>query len=347
MNIELIGISLEKIYGEGKINKMKTAIVTGCLGQDGSYLVEYLRSLDYHVVGITRRRSSDALSYGFLSALRNDPHFELYHGDITDPVFITDLLCKYFPDEYYNLAAQSHVHHSFSNPIDTFNIDALAVVNVLSLIEKHSRNTKFYQASTSELFGGLNCPFKGYTEESPLYPRSPYGVAKLAAHWATINFKEAYGLYACAGILFNHGSPRRGLDFIERKITNTVAKIKLRKTKKIVLGNLDAYRDLGHSKDYVKAQHLMLQQDVPQNYIIATGKTYQIKDIVTLAFKVANINYPEDYIEFDERFLRPSEVPYLLGNPEKALNELSWKPDYNLETLIEEMYRNDLELEKR
>lgn len=324
---------------------MKTAIVTGALGQDGSYLVEYLRSLNYHVVGITRRRSSDALSYGHLKHLRDDKHFELYHGDITDPIFITDLLCKYFPDEYYNLAAQSHVAHSFKNPIETHINDGMAVVTQLSLIEKHSPGTRFYQASTSELFGGLNCPVTGYTEQSVFYPRSPYAVAKLTAHASVINFREAYGLYACAGILFNHGSPRRGLDFVERKITNTIAKIKLGLSKEIMLGNLDAYRDLGHSKDYVRAQHLMLQSN-PNEYVIATGKTYQIKDIVDIVFELSGIKNKEDYIKFDPKMLRPSEVPYLLGNPNKALQELDWKPNYNLISLLEEMYENDFNLLK-
>lgn len=325
---------------------MKTAIVTGALGQDGSYLVEYLRSLNYHVVGITRRRSSDALSYGHLKHLRDDKHFELYHGDITDPIFITDLLCKYFPDEYYNLAAQSHVAHSFKNPIETHLNDGMAVVTQLSLIQKHSPNTRYYQASTSELFGGLNCPQAGYTETSPFYPRSPYAVAKLTAHASTINYREAYGLYACAGILFNHGSPRRGFDFVERKITNTVAKIKLGLEKGILLGNIDAFRDLGHSKDYIIAQHLMLQQNHPQEYIISMGYTHQIKDIVNIVFDIAEIRNKEDYIRFDPKMLRPSEVPYLLGDSSKARIELDWKPTYTLQSMLEEMYENDFNLLK-
>ena len=322
-------------------------MITGCLGQDGSYLSEYLISLGYYVVGVSRRSSTDALSYGFLEHLKDHERFELIHGDITDPMFLTEVICKYYPDEFYSLAAQSHVGHSFTNPAMTFQIDAASVVNILSLLQKHSPSTKFYQASTSELFGGLKCPKTGYTEESLLHPRSPYGVAKLAAHWSTINFREAYGMYACAGILFNHGGPRRGLDFVERKVTHDVARIKLNLQESITMGNIDAYRDWGHSKDYVKAMHLMLQQETPKEYVIATGEAYSIKDLLEATFLLADLGDYQQYIKFDEKFMRPSEVDYLKGNPSKAKKELNWKPEYNFYKLIEEMYLEDLKNLKR
>ena len=320
---------------------MKTAIVSGCLGQDGSFLTEYLRSLDYHVVGITRRHSSDASSYGHLKHLRDDKYFELHHGDINDPIFLTDLICKYQPAEWYALAAQSHVGQSFKEPIETFTTDATATILQLALLQKHSSDTRFYFAATSEIFGGLNCPKTGYTEQSPFYPRSPYGVAKLASYCATINYREAYGMKACSGILFNHGSPRRGFDFIERKITNTVAKIKLGLVDKIVLGNLDAYRDLGHSKDYVRAQHMMLQRDKFEEFVISTGETHQIREIVDVVFKLAGIYDYEQYIHFDSNLMRPSEVPYLLGDSTRARTLLGWKPSYDFHTLLDEMYKSD------
>lgn len=321
---------------------MKTAVVTGVLGQDGSYLTEHLINLGYRVVGITRRHSSDAESYGHLKHLRNNDMFVLLHGDIVDPIFLTEVITKYKPDEWYSLAAQSHVGHSFSNPIDTFNIDANSVVTQLALLHKHSPSTRFYQASTSEMFGGIDCPLAGFDEDSPFHPRSPYGVAKVAAHWATINFREAYGMYACAGILFNHESPRRGLDFVTRKITNKVARIKLGDTDKLVIGNVDAYRDWGHAKDYVQAMHLMLQ-DKPDEYVISTGEVYQVRDLLKLTFEIAGLGNWEDHVKFDEKFMRPSEVPYLKGNSFKARKQLNWKPSYNFVTLIEEMYKLDLD----
>lgn len=320
---------------------MKTAIITGVLGQDGSYLAEYLLSLNYHVVGISRRKSTDAENWGFLNHLKNHPHFELIYGDITDGNFITDLLIKYYPDEFYNLAAQSHVGYSFENPIYTMQVTGEAPLLILSLIHKHSSSTKFYQASTSELFGGINCPVDGYTEESPFHPRSPYAVAKLAAHWGTINYRESRNLFACCGILFNHGSPRRGLDFIERKLTKSIAALQSNNINKIKLGNLEAYRDLGHSKDYVKAMHLMLQQDVPKEYIISTGKTYNIKYILEKVAELANIKNIYKYIEFDPKLMRPSEVPYLLGDCSLAKKELNWTHSYDIDKLLAEMYHSE------
>jgi len=321
---------------------MKTAIITGALGQDGSFLSEHLLELDHKVYGITRRKSTDADSWGFLEHLKGNPNFKLIHGDITDPIFISNLISDIKPTKLFNLGAQSHVGYSFQNPYTTFETDACAVVHMLSALQKHSPATRFYQASTSELFGGINCPSAGYGEISPFHPRSPYGVAKLASHWSTINFREAYGMFSCAGILFNHESQRRGLDFVTRKVTNGVARIKAGLDTKIVMGNIDAYRDWGYAKDYVKMMNLMLEADVPQEYVIATGKAYSIKNLLELSFSLVGIDNWEDYVEFDERFMRPSEVPYLLGDPTKAERELGWVPETSFESLIKIMLESDL-----
>jgi len=324
----------------------KKAIITGVLGQDGSYLAEHLIDIGYEVFGITRRRSSDALSYGFLNHLRDDPRFRLLHGDISDYPFISNVISDIKPEKFFNLAAQSHVGHSFSNPLATFETDANAVVGILSAIKKDSPKTKFYQASTSELFGGISCPESGYDERSPFHPRSPYGVAKLASYWSTVNFRESYGIFACNGILFNHGSPRRGLDFFERKLSYNVAKIKLGLSSKIVFGNLDAYRDLGDSRDYIRAMNLMLDLESPEEFVIATGRSYQMREMVQMMFSIAEIKNWEDYIEFDESLLRPSEVPFLLGNPAKATNKMGWIPELNLENLLQDIYKHDYSLLK-
>ena len=321
---------------------MKTAIITGALGQDGAFLTEHLLDLNHKVYGVSRRKSTDADSWGFLEHLKGNPNFSLVHGDITDSIFISNLISDIKPTKFFNLGAQSHVGYSFQNPYTTFETDACAVVHMLSAVQKHSPATRFYQASTSELFGGIDCPSAGYSETSPFHPRSPYGVAKLAAHWATINFREAYGMFSCAGILFNHESERRGLDFVTRKVTNGVARIKAGLDTKIVMGNIDAYRDWGYTKDYVKMMNLMLEADVPQEYVIATGKTYSIKNLIELSFSLVGMDNWEDYVEFDERFMRPSEVPYLLGDPTKAEKELSWVPETSFEGLIKIMLDSDL-----
>ncbi len=321
---------------------MQSAIITGCLGQDGSYLSEYLLELGYKVYGVTRRKSTDAESWGFLEHLKENINFKLVYGDITDSIFISNLISDVKPDKFFSLGAQSHVGYSFTNPYATFETDACAVVHILSAIQKHSPKTKFYQASTSELFGGIDCPKTGYTERSQFHPRSPYGVAKLAAHWATINFREAYGMFACAGILFNHESERRGLDFVTRKITNGVARIKAGLDSHITMGNMDAYRDWGYAKDYVKMMNMMLDANEPKEYVIATGKTYSIEQLAETAFGMAGIYNWKDYIKTDERFMRPSEVPYLLGNPEKASNDLGWVPETSFQDLIKIMLYSDL-----
>jgi GDPmannose 4,6-dehydratase len=325
----------------------KKAIITGCLGQDGSYLTELLLSEGYHVFGITRRRSSDALSYGYLSHLRDNQFFTLIHGDISDSIFISNLIADLKPSKFFNLAAQSHVGHSFSNPASTFDIDATSVIHMLSAISKFSPETKFYQASTSELFGGLNCPNDGYVEWSPFHPRSPYGVAKMSAYWSTVNFRESFGIFACNGIIFNHGSPRRGMDFFERKLSHNVAKIKLKISDQVVFGNIDSCRDLGSSDDYVNAMNMMLDSDTPEEYVIATGKTYRMSEMVSIMFDIAGIKNYNDYIKFDENLLRPSEVPVLLGNPDKAKKKLGWESKKTIYDLFEDMYKNDLVLLKR
>ena len=320
---------------------MKTAMITGALGQDGAFLSEHLLKLNHKVYGITRRKSTDADSWGFLEHLKENQNFKLVHGDITDSIFMSNIISDIKPTKLFNLGAQSHVGYSFQNPYATFETDACAVVHMLSAIQKHSPATRFYQASTSELFGGIDCPSTGYSETSPFHPRSPYGVAKLAAHWSTINFREAYGMFTCAGILFNHESERRGLDFVTRKVTNGVARIKAGLETKIIMGNVDAYRDWGYAKDYVKMMNLMLEADEPQEYVIATGKAYSIKDLLELSFSLVGINNWEDYVEFDERFMRPSEVPYLLGDPTKARAELGWVPETSFEELINIMLSSD------
>lgn len=321
---------------------MKTCIITGCLGQSGSYLSEYMISTGHHVYGVTTRRSTDADSYGFLEHLRNSNSFTLIRGDITDAVFMTNLISEIKPDKMANMAAMSHVGQSFSNPVATFEANATAVVNMLSAIKTHSPSTRFYQASTSEMFGGINCPLSGYHENSEFHPRSPYGVAKLAAYWAVINFRESYGLKCSSSLFFNHESERRGLDFISRKVTNGVARIKAGLDTEIVMGNLDAFRDWGYAPDYMKMVALMLEQDQPEEFVIATGKTHTVRDLVRLAFELAGMNNWEDYVRYNEAFMRPSEVPYLLGDASKAKEKLGWVPETSFEQLIEMMLIADL-----
>lgn len=322
----------------------KIAIITGVTGQDGSYLAEFLLNKDYQVIGTTRRKSTNADSWGYLEPLRTNKRFSLIYGDINDSTFINKLIIDHEPDELYLLAAQSHVAYSFKNPVDTSVTNAISTIYWLEAIEKYcKKDTRIYFAATSEMFGGLNCPIDGYNESSLFNPRSPYACAKLFSYNLINNYREAYGTRACSGILFNHSSPRRGLDFVERKITHNIAKIKLGYSKKITLGNLDAYRDLGHSKDYVCAQWLMLQKSVMNNFVIAMNDSHQIKEIVSVVANYAQLPY-EDIVEYDSNLLRPSEVPYLKGDATLAREKLFWKPTYNFYTLLEEMYKNDYDL---
>lgn len=319
---------------------MKVAVITGVEGQDGSWLSEYLLDLGYKVIGITRRKSSVYEANNLDNVIKN-PNFKLEKGDITEAAFITNILQWHRPDEYYNLAAHSHVGQSFKEPSITFQNNATAVIIALDAIRLNSPRTKFYQASTSELFGTTKCPDDGHTEESPFHPRSPYGVAKLAAFYAVVNYREAYDTFACNGILFNHSSTRRGFDFATRKITRGVANIVKGKQKTLKMGNMDAFRDEGHAMDYVKAMHLMLQQDVPDDYVVATGTGATIRVMLEYVCDLAGLNY-DDVYEMNPAFMRPSDVPYLKGNTSK-IAKLGWKPEYDWQKLLKEMYEHDLE----
>ena len=321
---------------------MLKAVVTGVAGQDGSYLAEFLVNSGYHVYGVSRRKSVNRGLENLNGVLGKDS-FTLVEGDITDPTFIYRVVHDVRPHEWYNLAAQSNVGHSFKEPVYAFETNAKSVMIQLDCIKQLSPYTRFYQASTSELWGGLECPEGGYNESMGFHPRSPYGVAKLAAYWAVVNYREAYGMFACNGILHNHSSPRRGHDFATRKITRGVAAIKLGLMDKLKMGNLTAFRDEGHSKDYVRAMHLMLQQEVPDDFVIATGAGATIKEMLEYVCSLAGLDIKDVY-EADERFMRPSDVPVLLGNPGKANNTLGWTPEYTWRQLLEEMYENDIRL---
>jgi len=319
---------------------MRKAVITGVAGQDGSYLAEHLMEEGYEVTGVTRRHSTDR-DYSNISSLIGQDNFTFIEGDITDPPFVLGLVERTTPDEWYNLAAQSNVGHSFKEPTLVFEINAKAVILQLEFLRKLSGKTRFYQASTSELWGGLKCPPGGYNESLAFHPRSPYGIAKLSAYWATVNSREAYGMFACNGILHNHSSPRRGLDFATRKITRGVAKVKLGLSKTLKMGNLSAFRDEGHSKDYCRAMHLMLQQDSPKDYVVATGAGATIEEMFRYVCDLSGLRF-EDVYELDKRFLRPSEVPVLLGDPSLVRKELGWEPKYDWKSLLKEMYENDL-----
>ena len=316
---------------------MKTALITGITGQDGSYLAELLLAKGYKVYGIKRRTSQ--VHYGCSEHLKDDIHF--IYADMTDPSSLIRAVEISQPDEVYNLAAQSFVQTSWEQPVLTAEVDAIGVVNLLEAIRLVKSDARFYQASTSEMFGKVQeIP---QTERTPFYPRSPYGAAKLFAHWITINYRESYPMFTCCGILFNHESPRRGLEFVTRKITHTVARIKYGLADELRLGNLDAKRDWGYAGDYVKAMWLMLQQDVPDDYVIATGETHTVREFAEKAFEYVGLNY-QDYVTIDPRFLRPAEVDVLVGNPEKARNKLGWAPEVTFEQLVHMMMEEDLRL---
>lgn len=354
---------------------MKTALITGVTGQDGAYLSQFLLQKGYFVHGVKRR--SSLFNTERVEHLYKDPHennlkFLMHYGDLSDTLNITRLIQEIKPDEIYNLGAMSHVHVSFEIPEYTANVDAtgtlriLEAIRLLGMIEK----TKFYQASSSELYGKVQeIP---QTENTPFYPRSPYAAAKLYAYWITVNYREAYNMFACNGILFNHESPLRGETFVTRKITRATAKIALGLQEKMYLGNLDAKRDWGHAKDYVEAMWLMLQQEQPEDFVIATGVTTTVRDFVILSFKelgidlefsgsgihekgiVAKCHNPnynlkqgQAVVLIDERYFRPTEVELLLGNAGKALLKLGWKPKYDLQALVSEMIKADIDLFQR
>jgi len=342
---------------------MKKALITGVTGQDGSYLAEFLLNKGYKVHGIKRRTSlinTDRIDHLYQEPHETDRNFILHHGDLTDATSLIRIIQDVQPDEIYNLAAQSHVAVSFEEPEYTANSDAIGALRILEAIRilKLQKKTKYYQASTSELYG--NVKETPQNEKTPFYPRSPYGVAKLYAYWITVNYREAYGIYACNGILFNHESPVRGETFVTRKITRSLARIKLGLQKKLYLGNLNALRDWGHAKDYVEAQWLMLQQEKPDDFVIATGKQFSVRDFVNLVSKQLDMKIEwsgkdldevgffegDDIIKIDPRYFRPAEVEALIGDSSKAKEKLKWRPRISFEQLVKEMVDEDLKLAK-
>ncbi len=318
----------------------KRALITGITGQDGSYLAEFLLEQGYDVIGMIRRSST----VNFERIAHIQDQITLVPGDLMDEVSLIALLREHRPSEVYNLAAQSFVQTSFSQPVFTGEVTGLGVTRILDAIRLTDPEIRFYQASSSEMFGKVvEVPQR---ETTPFYPRSPYGVAKVYGHWITVNYRESYNLFACSGMLFNHESPRRGLEFVTRKITHGVAQIKLGLAKELRLGNLDAQRDWGFARDYVKAQWLMLQQDVPDDYVIATGQTHSVRRFCEVAFGHVDLDY-QDYVVLDERYMRPAEVDLLVGDPSKAKAKLGWEPETTFEQLVEMMVDADLALLKQ
>ena len=313
---------------------MRRALVTGITGQDGSYLAEILLDMNYEVHGLIRRSSSET-TWRIAGIL---PRVKLHDGDLLDSGSISRLVEKIAPDEIYNLAAQSFVPASFTSPIYTGDATGLGAARILEAIRQSGRPIRFYQASTSEMFGSSPPP---QSEVTRFHPRSPYGAAKLYAHHMTVNYREAYELFACNGILFNHESPRRGDLFVTRKITKAVARIKLGLQDKLVLGNLDAKRDWGHAYDYVRAMWLMLQADAPDDYVIATGETHTIREFLEIAFDRVELKW-ENYVEIDPAFYRPAEVHALCGDASKARRKLGWAPEISFESLVHDMVDADL-----
>ena len=335
---------------------MKNALITGITGQDGSYLAELLLEKGYNVYGIWRRKAT--VDYGNIAHLKDKVH--LIYADMTDPVSLVSAMKISQADDVYNLAAQSFVATSWDTPLGTADIDAIGVTNMLEAIRIVKPECRFYQASTSEMFGLVQAIPQ--CETTPFYPRSPYGVAKLYGHWITKNYRESYNMFACSGILFNHESERRGIEFVTRKITDAVARIKLGVQDHVELGNMDSKRDWGHSKDYVRAMWLMLQQDTPDDYVIATNETRTVREFVETAFKHVGIDVEwqgegvdeigidkatgKTIVKVNKKFFRPAEVDILLGNPAKAEEKLGWKREISFSELVERMVKNDLELVK-
>ena len=342
---------------------MKRALITGITGQDGSYLAEFLINKGYIVHGIKRRSSlinTDRIDHLYVEPSIKNRNLILHHGDLTDSTSLIRIIQEVQPDEIYNLAAQSHVAVSFEEPEYTANSDAIGALRILEAIRilKLEKKTKYYQASTSELYGSVQ--ESPQTEKTPFYPRSPYGVSKLYAYWITVNYREAYGIHASNGILFNHESPVRGETFVTRKITRALTRIKLGLQKNLYLGNLNALRDWGHAKDYVEAQWLMLQQKKPEDYVIATGKQYSVRDFIDSASKQLDMKIvwsgkdenevgtynSEVIIKVDKKYFRPTEVETLLGDSSKAKEKLKWEPKISFDELVKEMVEADLKLAK-
>jgi GDPmannose 4,6-dehydratase len=325
------------------IDMQKKAFITGITGQDGSYLAELLLEKDYLVYGLTRRTSTQ--NFARIEQIMHHPNLRLISGDLIDQGSLNTSLQSIQPDEVYNLAAQSFVQASWEQPVLTGEFTALGVTRVLEAIRLVCPKARFYQASSSEMFGKVReVP---QNENTPFYPRSPYGVAKVYGHWIAVNYRESYDLYAVSGILFNHESPRRGLEFVTRKIANGVARVKLGKQSHVELGNLEAKRDWGYAKDYVVAMWLMLQQENPDDYVIATGETHSVKEFFQLACKVAGIENWEAIIKHNPIYDRPAEVDLLIGDASKAKKQLNWEPSLTFSQLVELMVQAELELEAK
>jgi GDPmannose 4,6-dehydratase len=331
---------------------MRKAIITGVNGQDGSYLAELLLEKGYEVHGTIRRSSS--FNTWRIDHIRNHENFHWHYADVTDPVSISNLISNIQPEEFYNLAAQSHVKISFEIPYYTGQVDAIGTLNVIEAIRTHSPATKLYQASTSELYGKVQeIP---QTESTPFYPRSPYGVAKLYGFWIIKNYREAYDIFACNGILFNHTSPRRGENFVEKKIVDALVEIYKGRKEPLTLGNLNSKRDIGHAKEYVEGMWRMLQQETPEDFVLSTGVTYTIRQIVEIACEILGISIRWEgeglderginndngdlLVKIDKKYFRPCEVDLLLGNPNKSKNFLGWNITYNIDELIDDMFKN-------
>jgi GDPmannose 4,6-dehydratase len=325
----------------------KTALITGITGQDGSYLAEFLLDKGYAVHGIVRRSSSfNTDRIGHLYRDRHDPNARLFlhYGDLVDGIGLREILTRVQPHEIYNLGAQSHVRVSFDQPVYTVNVDALGTMNLLEAIRDTGLPIRFYQASSSEMYGKVvETP---QTESTPFYPRSPYACAKVYSYWQTVNYRESYGMFTCNGILFNHESPRRGETFVTRKITRAAARIKEGLQKKLFLGNLDAKRDWGFAGDYVEAMWLMLQQPAPDDYVIATGETHSVREFLAEVFTYLNLDW-QKYVEVDPRYFRPAEVDLLLGDAGKAKKALGWTPKITFKALAKMMTDADLTLAKQ
>jgi GDPmannose 4,6-dehydratase len=327
------------------MTQRKRALITGITGQDGSYLSELLLEQGYEVHGIIRRTSTfntDRIDHIYVDPHNPAARLFLHYGDLTDGVTLRRILEEVQPGEIYNLGAQSHVRVSFDSPEYTVDTVGMGTLRLLEAIRDYQRRTgievRFYQAGSSEMFGKVQeIPQQ---ETTPFYPRSPYACAKVFAHWQTVNYRESYGLFACNGILFNHESPRRGETFVTRKITRAIARIREGLQDKLYLGNIDAKRDWGYAKDYVRAMWLMLQQQQPDDYVIATGETHSVREFLELAFSYANLDW-QDYVEFDERYLRPAEVDLLIGNPAKAKQKLGWQPSVTFPELVALMVDED------
>ena len=325
---------------------MKKALITGITGQDGSYLTELLLEKGYEVYGLIRRSSTfntDRIDHLYQNP-HNDPKLKLIYADLTDGSNLHSILNDTSPDEVYNLGAQSHVRVSFDQPIYTANVDALGTLRILEAVRSMKTPARFYQASSSEMYGKVvETP---QTEKTPFYPRSPYGCAKVYSYWQTVNYREAYNLFACNGILFNHESPRRGQTFVTRKITRAATRIKLGLQDKLYLGNLDAKRDWGFAGDYVEAMWLMLQQDKPVDYVIATGKTHSVREFLDEVFGYLDLDW-QKYVEIDTRYFRPTEVELLLGDATKARKLLNWEPKVDMKQLAKMMADSDMKIAEK